>query len=81
MRILITGGSGYLGSVLSLYLLQAGHKVRVLDNLMYGGRSLLAMIGQDGFEFVRGDVRDRKSVRLALRDIESVVQLAAIVGE
>jgi len=81
MRILVTGGVGYLGSVLSLHLLLSGHQVRVFDNLMYGGRSLLGMVGQDGFEFVRGDVRDVSTVRAVLQSINSVVHLAAIVGD
>ncbi len=81
MRILVTGSAGYLGSVLSLHLLRAGHEVRAFDNLTYGGQPLLSMVGQDGFEFVRGDVRDESVVRAALRGIESVVHLAAIVGD
>ncbi|MDP2896306.1 MAG: NAD(P)-dependent oxidoreductase [bacterium] len=81
MKILVTGGAGYLGSVLSLDLLRTGQEVRVFDNLMYGGRPVLALLGQDGFEFVRGDIRDKKAIRDALRDVDSVVHLAAIVGD
>jgi nucleoside-diphosphate-sugar epimerase len=81
MRTLVTGGAGYLGSVLSRHLLQAGHEVRVFDNLMYGGRALVAMVGHEGFEFVRGDLRDESAVRAALQGIQNVVHLAAIVGD
>lgn len=81
MRILVTGGAGYLGSVLSLDLLRKGHEVCVFDNLTYGGRPVLSLVGQDGFEFVRGDVRDGKAIREALRGVDSVVHLAAIVGD
>jgi nucleoside-diphosphate-sugar epimerase len=81
MKILITGGAGYLGSLLSLQLTKAGHEVRVLDALMYGGESLLALAGQKGFDFQRGDVRDPKAVRLALQGVDSVVHLASIVGD
>jgi nucleoside-diphosphate-sugar epimerase len=81
MKILITGGAGYLGSVLSLHLTKAGHDVRVLDSLLYGGESLLGLAGQPGFEFQRGDVRDPDAVKQALAGVDSVVHLAAIVGD
>ena len=81
MKILVTGGAGYLGSVLSLLLLRAGHEVRVLDNLMYGGKSLLAMAAQEGFDFVHGDLLAGGTLRNAVRNAESVVHLAAIVGD
>ena len=58
MKILLTGGAGYLGSVASLQLIEAGDSVRVFDNLMHGGRSLLPLLGHPGFEFVAGDIRD-----------------------
>lgn len=81
MKILLTGGAGYLGSILSLQLTKAGHEVRVLDALLYGGESLLPLAGQKGFEFQRGDVRDPKAVRTALQGVDSVVHLASIVGD
>lgn len=61
-------------------LLQAGHKVRVLDNLMYGGRGLLPCFASRNFEFIRGDVRDKDSYRKALDGVEAIINLAAIVG-
>ena len=81
MRILVTGGAGYLGSVLSATLLDNGHHVRVLDNLMQGGRSLLSLIGHPRFQMVAGDVRHRDIVGSALEDVDAVVHLAAIVGD
>ena len=81
MRILITGGAGYIGSVLTTHLLQAGHQVRVLDALMFGGESLLGVYNNPGFEFLRGDVRDTDLVADALDGIDAVVHLAAVVGE
>jgi len=81
MNILITGGAGYLGSTLAHDLLRSGHHVRVLDNLMHGGQSLLPMMGQDGFELIRGDVRDADTVLQAVRGVDAVVHLAAIVGD
>lgn len=81
MQILITGGAGYLGSVLAQHLLCAGHRVVVIDNLLYGGRSLLFLAGSDGFKFVRGDIRDAATVRAACKGSEAVVHLAALVGD
>ena len=81
MKILVTGGAGYLGSVSSAILLAAGHSVRVLDNLRYGGQSLLASAIYPGFEFVRGDICDCDVVSAALQGMDAVVHLAAIVGD
>jgi nucleoside-diphosphate-sugar epimerase len=81
MRILVTGGAGYLGSVLCELLLRSGHRVRAFDSLMHGGRSLLGLAGREGFEFQRGDVRDAGAVREALAGVDAVVHLAAIVGD
>lgn len=81
MKILITGGAGYIGSTLTPILLVAGHQVRVLDYLAYGGQSLLGAWAHPGFEFIRGDIRDREIVRTALADRDAVVHLAAIVGD
>lgn len=80
MNILVTGGAGYIGSVLVPMLLAHGHRVRVLDNLMYGGASLLPHFRNDRFEFVRGDIREPQTVQAALHGQDAVVHLAAIVG-
>src|SRR6476646_8944436 len=81
MQILVTGGAGYLGSIVSLLLLQAGHRVRVLDKLCFGGQSLLPLTIHDGFEFVLGDVCDESTVGKVLEGVEGVVHLAALVGD
>ncbi len=81
MKILLTGGAGYIGSTLTPFLLAAGHQVRVLDHLAYGGQSLLGVWTHPGFEFIRGDIRDREIVRTAVADRDAVVHLAAIVGD
>lgn len=78
--ILVTGGAGYLGSVLVGKLLHAGYRVRVLDLLMFGKESLKAFITSPAFELTIGDIRDRRSVTRAMRDVWGVCHLAALVG-
>jgi nucleoside-diphosphate-sugar epimerase len=81
-RILVTGGAGYVGSVVVEELLDRGHPVRVLDSLAHGSvPSLLTAWGKPRFEFVRGDVRDPSARRRALEGVEGVLHLAAIVGD
>ena len=80
MEILVTGGAGYLGSVLVPRLLEAGHKVTVLDSLFYSQRSLLGVAGHPNFRFERGDARDEQTLRTLLRSADFIVPLAALVG-
>jgi len=70
-----------LGSTLTPLLLAAGHHVRVLDRLAYGGESLLGIWCHPGFEFVRGDICDRTTVQTAVEGREAVIHLAAVVGD
>ncbi len=82
MRVLVTGGAGFIGSHVVEALASAGHEVRVLDALLPcvhpGG--VPAFSGDPGFEFVHGDVRDAQAVDDALRGISVVCHLAAMVG-
>jgi nucleoside-diphosphate-sugar epimerase len=80
-KVLVTGGAGYIGSVLVRILLKKGYSVRVLDNLMFGGESLVELFNYPEFTFQKGDVRNKEDVRLALEGIDAVVNLAAIVGD
>jgi nucleoside-diphosphate-sugar epimerase len=80
MKVLVTGGAGYVGSTLVPLLLREGHEVLVLDNLMYGGGGILPLFGLPGFDFVRGDVSDPATLKQALRGRDLIVHLAAIVG-
>jgi nucleoside-diphosphate-sugar epimerase len=80
VRVLVTGGAGYLGSVLCEHLLGRNYTVRVVDNLMYGQHSLFHLCANPSFEFVRGDVRDESVMRDALKGADAVIHLAAIVG-
>ncbi len=81
MRILVTGGAGYIGSTLVPRLLSRGHAVRVLDLLCHGGESLLPVWSHPAFELQRGDVRDSETVAAAVNGMDAVVHLAAIVGD
>lgn len=80
IRVLITGGAGYIGSVLSERLLAAGHRVDVLDNLVWGQTSLFGLCAHPAFDFVRGDVRDEAVLAPLVRQADVIVPLAAIVG-
>ena len=80
MRILVTGGAGYVGSTLVPLLLDQGHRVRVLDVLKFGGHGLLPCCQNRHFELVRGDVGDEAAMARALDGMDAVVHLAAIVG-
>ena len=79
-KILITGGAGFLGSVLTIFLLDNGYSVRVLDNFCYGQSSLLDCCHNENFELIRGDIRDEDIVRTCLKDVDSIIHLAALVG-
>lgn len=81
MKVLVTGGAGYVGSMLVPALLEAGHEVRVLDVLTWGVQPLLGSWSHPGFSFIRGDVRDPEHRASAVADMEAVVHLAAIVGD
>ncbi len=80
-RILVIGGAGYLGSVLCEKLLRKGYRVRVLDNLMYGDIGIQELYKHPNFEFVYGDMRDLQILVDSIKEVDSVIHLAAIVGD
>jgi nucleoside-diphosphate-sugar epimerase len=79
--ILVTGGAGYVGSVLVAQLLNKGYRVRSFDNLSFGVATLPARLSHPNFEFLHGDIRNAKDVDRALEGVGAVVHLAAIVGD
>ncbi|MBI2061770.1 MAG: NAD(P)-dependent oxidoreductase [Nitrospirae bacterium] len=79
-HVFITGGAGYLGSILCERLLQGGYRVTVLDNLMYGQHSLFHFCAHPQFDFIYGDVRDRKTLEKLIPKADVLIPLAAIVG-
>lgn len=79
-KILVTGGAGYIGSVLVPELLRAGHEVTVLDNFMYGQASLLDVCNLKALTLVRGDVRDEKLITEHIKGKDFIIPLACIVG-
>lgn len=80
VRILVTGGAGYLGSVMVPALLQAGHRVTVLDNFMFRQASLNHVAADPCFDIVRGDCRDESVLKPLLAEADVVIPLAALVG-
>ena len=79
-EILVTGGAGYIGSVLVPELLSLGHKVTVLDNFMYTQSSLAECCRNKNFNVVRGDARDAAKLKPLLKKADIIIPLAALVG-
>ncbi len=80
MKILITGGAGYIGSVLTPTLLGQGHAVTVLDNFMFRQSSLAECCHYDTFQIVRGDCRNESLIKDLLKEADVIIPLAALVG-
>lgn len=81
MKVLVTGGAGYIGSVLVRQLLNNNFTVRVLDSLKFGGDALYEVMQHPNFEFIKGDIRNEKDIDKALVGIDAIAHLAAIVGD
>jgi nucleoside-diphosphate-sugar epimerase len=79
-KILITGGAGYLGSVVAEHFLSLGHSVTVLDNLHYKQLSLLHLFKHTHFKFVLGDVRNKELLQRLIKEHDVIIPLAAVVG-
>jgi nucleoside-diphosphate-sugar epimerase len=79
--VLVTGGAGYVGSVLVPKLLAEGHSVRVLDTYWFGTEVLASVRGHSRFSEIRGDLRDRSVLERALRGCSAVIHLACISND
>ena len=83
-HVLITGGAGYIGSMLTSELLRANYRVTVVDSLLFGGESIIPFLHHPNFHFVKADVTENRTVRDALKrewqKPDTIVHLAAIVG-
>jgi nucleoside-diphosphate-sugar epimerase len=79
-KVLVTGGAGYIGSVLVPALLDRGFAVTVVDNFMYGQDSLAGVCYHKDFALVRGDVRSEAVMRPLVKDADIIIPLAALVG-
>jgi nucleoside-diphosphate-sugar epimerase len=80
MNILITGGAGYIGTTLVPLLLKRNYQVTIVDNLMFGGDSMIPFFRYPNFRFIKGDIRDKELMKNAIKDKDIIIQLAAIVG-
>lgn len=80
MKILITGGAGYLGSMLTVQLLSQQHQVTVLDNFLWGQNSLATSCAWKNFDIVRGDARDEGVMKPLIAKADAIIPLAALVG-
>jgi len=79
-KVLITGGSGYLGGILIGHLLDKGYSVTCLDNLSYYQKSLLGYASNPNFYFIYGDIRNENLLREIIPEFDIIIPLAAIVG-
>ena len=80
MKILVTGGAGYLGSILCRKLLDKGYSVRMIDTFWYGKKSIEHLLGHENLEIIEGDIRNLVVTVKAMKDVDAVIHLASLVG-
>ena len=80
MNILITGGAGYIGSLMVPKLLREGYHVTVIDNLLFNQHSLLDCCFENRFSFIKGDICDFSLIKQLMPNFDVIIPLAAIVG-
>ncbi len=79
-KVLITGGAGYIGSVLTPILLQKGYELCVIDNLFFNQISLLPLASYKNFRFINGDAMDATLIKQEVAKADIIIPLAAFVG-
>ncbi len=80
-KILVIGGAGYLGAVVVDHLVGEGFSLRVLDSMIYGDKALQKHFENENVETVNGDIRHLEVITSAIKDIDAVIHLAAVVGD
>ena len=80
LSILVTGGAGYIGSILVPNLIAEGHRVTVLDNFMFGQAPLNQLCAEPNFNVQKGDARDPDVLKPLLKEVDLIIPLAALVG-
>ncbi|MEA1932599.1 MAG: NAD(P)-dependent oxidoreductase [Euryarchaeota archaeon] len=81
MRVLVTGGAGYIGNYIVEELLDNGHEVRVLDSFLFGDGALAPFRDHDRFDISEGDIRHIEDLSYAMEDRDAVIHMAGIVGD
>ena len=79
--ILITGGAGYVGSVLVKKLVSLGYNVKVIDSLVFGNDGISSLINEKKIEFFNLDIRDTEKISSIIKNIDCVIQMQKIVAE
>ena len=79
--ILLIGGAGYIGSILTELLINEGYNIRIFDNFMYGKESLKKFVSNKNVEIIKGDTRHIEDLSVAFKDIGTVIHLAELVGD
>jgi nucleoside-diphosphate-sugar epimerase len=79
-KILITGGAGYIGSMLSTELVKLNYNVTVIDDLYYSSNSLNHLFIFKNFKFIKGDVRNKSLIKKFIANQDFIIPLAALVG-
>jgi len=80
MKILLTGGSGYIGTALTPMLLEQGHEVTNFDSLLITGYATIPFFRHPNYSFIKGDIRDKESLKKVVEGQDIIIHLAAIVG-